>query len=134
MTMRKSLTSSFRFGEGDRHEFKILFGLLGGEKYYVDGRLVSSRRSFSFDSTYEVVFEQHRIRIEVKITLHPQNFIARAYVDDVLKTDDLFPELRAYFDEQRKRREGRGWTSWFAQVFLWCTISLIAMTIYKRLF
>ncbi|OWQ48488.1 hypothetical protein CDL60_00875 [Roseateles noduli] len=128
------MTSSFRFGENDRHEFKIVCGWLGGEKYYVDDRLVSSRWSFSFDGAHEVTYEQHRIRIEVKITLRPRKVISRAYVDGVLKVDDLFPEYSAYVEKQRRKLEGWTWTAWFAKVFVWGLISFTAMTIYKRFF
>lgn len=99
-------TAAFRFGPEGKHEFRIVSGYFGRERYYVDGALLDDRWSMSFNLVREFEWEGYRIRIEVKAGL--KRLDVRAFVDGELAADDLFAEMNAKLAHAREQRRIRG--------------------------
>jgi hypothetical protein len=94
------------------------FSWLGTERYYANDSLVFECRSLRPSGVREFTTEGHQIQIEVKTSL--KSFGCRAYVDGVLKADDIFAEFNTKI---RKRRP------WWFNVLLWFAIAFASFGI-----
>jgi hypothetical protein len=112
------LTAEFRFGPDDEHEFRIVSGYFGRERYYVDDQLLADRWSLSLNAVREFDWENHRIRIEVKTGL--KRLDGRAYVDSLLVADDLFAEMNA-----KLARQQRKYGYWIGTIIGLCLVVLL---------
>jgi hypothetical protein len=90
-------STSFRFGTGQQHEVRIECGLLGSEKYYVDGALV--QRLWSFRMSGLRTFKAHGHEIQVRVKVDLKRVCCEASVDGDLVATDLFAAFNAEMSE-----------------------------------
>ena len=58
--------ASFNFGEGGAQEMKIIAGVFGRERYFIDGRLVMDRISCLPSGRREFIVDQKKLEIVLK--------------------------------------------------------------------
>ena len=92
--------ATFRFGPLHEHECRIVCGYFGRERYFVNDAVVLRRWSLWPNGSREFQAVGHLLRIELSANLRRVN--AAAFVDGRLVTSDLFAELNARFDSQRR--------------------------------
>ena len=98
------MKASFRVA--DKHTVQCYWSLFGLETYSVDGKEVLRTRSLGLRSRQQFKVgegeDEHAVTIEIDfapnvitLLIHPENWIARAYVDGVLAVEDLTPRPRS---------------------------------------
>lgn len=116
------LSASFRFGPNDAHEFTAECDLIGGERYFVDGILISKRWSLSPTGTREFEANGHRVRIVLRSS--GKEVLSEAYVDGELKVNELFPQFA--------RVQKGSWPA-VARAILWLLLAAVSFVAARSL-
>lgn len=105
----------------------ISWSPFGLEKYFLDGKLIEKRWSWSFSGTREFVVDNARLRIEFRLSF--REYFSRVYVNDALHIEELFPEVAARFAAARSRAITP--RTLFTRMAVWMAIGFIAMFSYR---
>jgi hypothetical protein len=96
----RPITATFRFGDRQQHVSRFEGGYFGGERYYVNDKLVLEQRNMSMRGAQTFEAEGHRIEFRVLLSLRDAK--GEAYVDGKLVASDLFAD----FNERIKPARG----------------------------
>ena len=111
--------ASFRFGGSDQHKVLIDCGLLGHERYSVDGKIVLQQWNLRLHGVREFAYEDHKIRVTIEISRGQAR--GMAYVNGQLKKQDLFREFNAKYDLSKYRSRLR------VRLAIWSIVGLVLL-------
>jgi hypothetical protein len=107
------------------NEFTVHYSYLGFEKYYLNGELVRKGWNFQFRGTREFTVGEHQLKIDVCVL--PNSYHCKAYLDDDLYVEELFPEFRDRFIKAKAKRK----SSPTKMVFLTIIWAAICFTMFQ---
>ena len=111
-------------------EFRVNFSLFGLEKYYFNGVLLKKRRTLKFND--RVIFDTDEGRIEIVVALSPNNWSTKAFLNNELIVEELFPEVKNRIQSRRKP-EAVGKLDMFKKAILWCVLVVIFFLVFQWL-
>lgn len=132
------LTSSFRFGNAEQHEFKVVFSYLGREQYFVNDKLHHSH--FSVLPRGVRKFKAHGHEIEIRIDVGFRKLEAVALVDGVVVNDNLLEAAKQGFAEIEKRMKEKvdstpslefNFKQVAIQAFAWCAALMVLTLLFR---
>ncbi|MFK3873977.1 hypothetical protein [Pseudoalteromonas rhizosphaerae] len=109
-------------------KFRVVFSLLGFEKYYYDGQLLLSRWSFKFKD--RLSFEVGNDVVEINVVLSHKSFSTQAIINGGLVVTELFPEFKAQLQAPRKGLDYKGMLT---NLVMWFVIAFVFMLIFQWL-
>ncbi|MGH8604899.1 MAG: hypothetical protein ACREXR_19570 [Gammaproteobacteria bacterium] len=107
------------------HIFEIDISLFGGEKYFVDGKLIDRKWSLSFESIREYEIGGQVARVEFYAKQNKYSY--QLFVNDKLHVADLFPELTKKMESRNLKNKGPNWKI----VLIIFILSMAATILYK---
>ncbi|MFC3116201.1 hypothetical protein [Cellvibrio fontiphilus] len=108
--------------------FKVIFSMLGHEKYIFNGNILLSRWSFKFKD--RLSFDCDGNKVEIDVSLSRENWAVRAFVNGVVVKEELFPELKSKIE---RAKNGKGITIFFIikNLILWLILAVIIFMIFQ---
>jgi hypothetical protein len=110
--------------------FKVVFSMLGHEKYIFNGNILLSRWSFKFKD--RLSFDCDGNKVEIDVSLSRENWSIQAFVNGVVVKEELFPELKSKI-EQAKKNQGITKFSIIKNFILWLVLAVIFFTIFQAI-
>jgi hypothetical protein len=120
------VTSTFEFGDQQKHSMEIRWSALGFEEYILDGVLVEKRWGFAFSGERNFMVDGAQIRISYQLGW--RDFSSQAYINDVLYVEELFPDIAKKTNKARKKTSLR---SFVISVIVWMIIGYVGMYAYR---
>jgi hypothetical protein len=107
--------ASFRFGNGDIHELRMEFSWFGAERYYLGDTLIFKHWSLKPSGSREFTAAGHLIRVSLQIG--QRHIGSQAYVDGLLRAEDLFCDLNRKLKQRRP---------WWVYIAIWLAVASVS--------
>ena len=105
---------------------KIEISYFGLERYYINDKLVKKHWSFKSSSRIELSVGTGKLKID--FNLKPECYFSRAYMNNILHADELFPEYLTSVESAQKRRL----PLWAKKIISTLVIIAVGITVYSK--
>jgi hypothetical protein len=117
--------AQFPFGQNLEHEFRVVVGWLGRERYYANGHLLRSSWSLLGSKTNFATCG-HDIRIELGLSSDWRRYEGKAFVNGVCVQADLFAHYNDMLASWRHSRKRLSSQAWWGRVMVWAGVGFAA--------
>lgn len=116
-------SASFRFGTENQHELRMECSYFGGERYFVNDKLLHSYWGLHPRITREFQAEGHAVRIDLNANL--KRIEVNGFIDGELVAPDLYADLNRQFTQRRKPQ------NIFITFVIWVVIGIATVTLLR---
>ena len=122
------ITATFRFGDRRQHVCRFEGGYFGGERYYVNDKLVLELWNMRMRGAQTFEAEGHRIEFRVALSLRDAQ--GEAYVDGKLIASDLFADFNARIKPARGGKPSSAMKIMY-EIGLWVLLVLVLVLVFQ---
>jgi len=106
-------------------EFKIVYSMLGRERYLYDGKVI--RSGWSLKAKSIEVFDIAGDDLKIDNSASFKDFSSKAYVNGELIVEDLFPEVTNRYLNRNKR----SWKKALTSMTISCAATILIISLYN---